>query len=115
MTNKTSISVSSAKRRAHKLRLVGLVVLLLGIAGGIMVYECRLRTSDVMDDPEMLGFNRAEIRQMGLLYGRQGTMIMEFNAALERPQTQVILILILSALVAGGCWMIARLMERDGK
>lgn len=91
-----------------------MAAIFLGIVGGEEVYRQGLLAPDAMDDPEMLGFDRAERRQMGVLFGRQGAMIEEFDVALKRPRTQAILILIGAVLVAGGCWYCGHLLDQDG-
>ena len=61
----------------------------------------------------MLGFNRREERQMGLLYGKMGTLIEDWTDDLKQPGTQAVFILGFSALVAGGCFYFARLLQND--
>ena len=73
-----------------------------------------LLSPDLMDDPEMIGFDRAEKRQMGLLFGKQGAMIVEFDTALKRPKTQAFIFFVGAVLVAGGCWYFASLLDQDG-
>ena len=90
-------------------------MLLLGFVGGAEVYRRGLLASDLMGDPEMIGFDRAERRQMLLLYGTQGKMIMELENALSLPENQAIIILVVSVLVAGGCWYFARLHDQEAK
>jgi len=115
MTDKTPVPGSLDKHRARWFRYIGVAVLILGIIGGDEIYRKGLLVPDLMDNPEMIGFDRAERRQMGMMYGTQGQMIMEFEDALGRPQTQAIIILVASVLVAGGCWYFATLLgsKRD--
>lgn len=107
MTDKITVPGSSDKHRAKWLRHIGFAVLILGIIGGSELYRKGILSPDIRDDPEMIGFDRAERRQMGLMYGTQGRMIMELEDALGRPQTQAIIVLVASALVSGGCWYFA--------
>jgi len=65
----------------------------------------------MMDDPAMLGFNRAEHRQMGQLFGRMGNLIDDWSDDLKQPGTQAILIVVAAILIAAGLFYIARLME----
>ena len=61
----------------------------------------------------MVGYNRAETRQMGLLYGKQGLLIEEWQDDLKQPGTQAILIAAVSTLIAAGCFYFARLLDID--
>jgi hypothetical protein len=115
MTDKTSSPVSPSRRRARGLRIIGVIVLLLGIAGEGVVYWQDVRSPDFMDDPEMLGYNRAEKRQMGLLFGRQGVMLDNFLDTLKSPHTQSAIIIVATVLVSGGCFYLAALMDKEEK
>jgi hypothetical protein len=108
----TSAPKRSSRRRAH-LRLAGIIVLGLGISGAGMVYWWGTRSPDLNDDPSMLGYNKAEQRQMGRLYGKMGLLIDDWMDDLKRPGTQAFLIAGFSVLVAGGCFHFARLLEHD--
>jgi hypothetical protein len=76
-----------------------------------MVYWTR--SPDLSDDPSMLGFNKREERQMGLLYGKMGTLIMDWSEDLKQPGTQATLIAGFSLVVAAGCFYFARLLTDD--
>ncbi|MGO8838054.1 MAG: hypothetical protein ACLQAH_15030 [Limisphaerales bacterium] len=102
-------------RRSARLRLAGVSVLLAGMAGAGIVYWLGTRSPDVSDDLSMVGFNRAERRQMGQLYGNMGTVIEDWSEDLKRPGTQAILIAGFSAAVAAGCFYVARLLGNDDK
>jgi hypothetical protein len=91
--------------------LTGVIVLLAGLAGAGIVYGTR--SPDLSDDLSMLRFNRAEQRQMGMLYGKMGTLIEDWSDDLKQPGTQAILIAGVSALIAGACFYFARLLDHD--
>lgn len=93
--------------------MIGIVVLVLGISGAGVVYWLGTRSPDLKDDPSMLGFNKREERQMGLLYGKMGTLVEAWEEDLKRPGTQASFIAGFSVLVAGGCYYFARLLEYD--
>lgn len=99
--------------RSAQLRLIAVIVLALGICGAGIVYWLGTRSPDLGDDPSMLGFNKREERQMGLLYGKMGTLIDDWEDDLKHPGTQAFLIAGFSALVAGGCFYFARLLDDD--
>ncbi len=48
---------------------------------------------------------------MGQLYGKSGLLIEQWSDDLKQPGTQAVLIMITSALVAGGCFYFARLLD----
>ena len=110
---KTPDSISPSKHRARRLRLIGVVVLVLGIAGAGILYWLRTRSPDLSDDLSMQGFNRAERRQMGQLYGKSGLLIDEWSDDLKQPGTQAILIAGFSVVVFAGCFYFARLLDYD--
>jgi len=109
--NKTPDSGSLAKRRARLLRIISAVVLVLGIFGADLVYWLGTRSADVPDNLAMLGNEKAEARQIGILYGNQGLLVKEWTEGLKRPGTQACIIVLTAALVAGGCFYFARLLE----
>jgi hypothetical protein len=90
-TGKNTDSNSSSKRSAQ-LRLIGIIVLALGISGAGMVYWLGTRSPDLNDDPSMLGYNKREERQMGLMYGKMGTLVEDWSEGLKRPGTQAVFI-----------------------
>jgi hypothetical protein len=115
VNDKTPEPVSSAKRRARKLRIAGVIALALGIAGAGIVYWLGTRSPDPSDDLSMTGYDRAETRQMEILYGKQGELIEDWSNDLKQPGTQAIIIVVAAALVAGGCFYFARLLDYDNE
>ena len=104
---------TTSSRRSARLRTVGLVVLFAGLIGaGILYWN---RGPDLSDDPSMLGFNKAQERQMGVLYGKMGTLIEDWSDDLKRPGTQATLILMVSGLIAAGCFYFAPWLDQDGE
>jgi hypothetical protein len=59
----------------------------------------------------MVGYNRAESRQMGMLYGKMGLLIEDWTNDLKQPGTQATLIASASILIALGCFYFARLSD----
>jgi hypothetical protein len=103
----------SFRRRARRLRITGVSAMALGIVAAGLVYWLGTRDADLNDEASMQGFNRAEQRQMGQLYGKSGLLIDEWSEELKQPRTQAVLILITSVLIAVGCFYFARLLEFD--
>ena len=113
MNDKTPSLASPSARPARRLRIIGVSVLVLGLAAAGLVYWLGTRSPNLNDDLSMVGFNRAERRQMGQLYGKSGLLIEQWSDDLKQPGTQAILIVTASAVVAAGCFYFARLLEAD--
>jgi flagellar basal body-associated protein FliL len=103
----------SGSRGRTRLRIIGVVALLLGLGSAGIVYWMGTRAADVSDDSSMAGFNKADSRQMGMLYGQMGVMMQELIDDLKRPSIQAIIILVIAALVAVGCFYFARPPEKE--
>ena len=103
-------SPDSYSKRAARLRLIGVIVLVLGIGGAGLVYWLGTRAPDVTDDLSMVGYNKAQMRQMGMLYGKMGPVIEEWFDDLKQPGTQAEIIVAISILAAAGCFYFARLL-----
>ena len=116
VNDKTAGPDPSRKQRA-RLRIIGVIVLLLGIGSAGIVYCFGSRSADSTEDPLLAGYSeaqsRAESRQMGLLYGKSGVLIDDLCDDLKRPGTQAIIIASVSALIASGCFYLARPLDSD--
>jgi hypothetical protein len=93
--------------------MIGVIVLALGIAAASVVYWIGTRSPDLSNDLSMLGFNRAETRQMGQLYGKSGLLIEQWSEDLKQPGTQAVIIVIFSTVITAGCLYFARLLDVD--
>jgi hypothetical protein len=111
--NDEKTSPDSSSRRSARLRIIGTVVLVLGFGSAGLVYWLGTRSPDVSDDLSMLGYNKAQTRQMGMLYGKMGPVIEEWFDDLKQPGTQAEIIVAVSILVAAGCFYFARLLDHD--
>jgi hypothetical protein len=100
-------------RQSARLRLVGVIVLLLGLGSAGTVYWVGIHSPDstLGDDPAMLGFNRVEQRQMALLYGKMGALVEGWSDDLKRPGVQATLIILLSVVIAASCFFFARRLD----
>jgi len=63
----------------------------------------------------MVGYDKSEQRQMGILYGKQGELVEDWSNDLKQPSTQAIIIIMAAVLVAGGCFYFARLLDYDAE
>ena len=111
--DKTPSPVSSARRLARRLKLAGVIVLLLGLGGAGTVYFLETRPADLSGDLSMVGYGRAETRQMEILYGKSGDLIEDWSNDLKQPGTQAFIIAAVSAVIACGCFYFARLSDED--
>ena len=109
MTERTPNTPSPAHKSA-RLRTAGVLALILGIIVAALVYWLGTRSPDISDDPSMLGFNRAQTRQMEQLYGKSGLLVNEWLDDLKRPRTQAILIVSVSVVASAACFYFARLV-----
>ena len=106
-------SPDSSSKQSARLRIIGVIVLLLGIGSACIVYWIGIRSADLSDDPSMVRDNIAASRQMGILYGKMGLLIEDWSDELKRPGTQAIIIAGAATLVALGCFYFARLLDND--
>ena len=91
--------------------MIGLMVLLLGLAGAGLVYWIGTHSGGPTEDELLTGNARAESHQMGVLYGKMGILILQWFDDLKQPGTQAILIAGVSILIAAGCFYFARLLH----
>jgi hypothetical protein len=96
-----------------RLRIIGVIVLLLGIGSAGAVYWIRTRSADLNDDPSMAGYYKIQSRQMGMLYGNMGLLIQDLLDDLKRPGTQAIIIIVVATIVSFGCFHFARWLDHD--
>ena len=100
--------------QAKRLRVIGVVVLVLGLLSAGAVYWIRTHSGEPTEDELLAGNARLESHQMGLLYGRMGLLTQELSDDLKQPGTQALIIATVSILIAAGCFYFARL-EDDNK
>jgi small-conductance mechanosensitive channel len=108
-----TVLVSTVSRRARKLRISGIIVMVLGVGSAVIVYWMGTRSANLNDDPSMLGYDRAETQQMGILYGKSGELIEDWSNDLKQPGTQAVIITAISVIIASGCFYFARLSDYD--
>jgi len=113
MSNEPSSGAAPSPRTARRFRISAVIILAAGLAAAGLVYWSGTRNTDTNDDLSMQGFNRAEQRQMGQLYGKSGLLLDELENDLKQPGTQAIIIAVVAALIAGGCFYLARLMDDE--
>jgi hypothetical protein len=105
--------LATARRRGRRYRIGAGVILLLGAISAGLVYWLGSRGQGSLDDPSMIGFNRATDHQMAYLYGKQGELVEDLIDLLKQPGTQAVLIVVATALIAAGCFFFARMLEYE--
>jgi hypothetical protein len=101
--------------RARRLRVIGALILLVGLAAAGTVYWRGTRAPDFSNDPSMIGFDKAARRQIGILYGGFGEFTQDLTDYLKRPGVQACIIVLVSAAVAFGCFCFARVLEDEAE
>jgi hypothetical protein len=103
----------NASLRPARLRMIGLFVLVFGMAGACLFYWIETRSATPTVAELIPGSAEAQARQIGILMGPFGLMLSGWVNVLERPGTEAIIIAAVSALVALGYFRAARLRS-DG-
>ena len=104
--NPESPDVAALNREKARLRLVGIVILAVGLISAGLLYW--LRTKDSNLDQIRESQAHAESRQMQLLYGRSGGITSDLSNLLKEPSAQALLIIGGSAIVAAGCFYLGQ-------
>jgi hypothetical protein len=99
-------------RPARRLRIAGAVVLAAGLAGAPLFYWAETRSRAQTIDELLPGYSQARARQTGILMGSFVATLLGFADALKDPETQAIIIAVVSAIVALVCFRVAKLMDR---
>ena len=90
----------SSLKESDRLRLIGRVVLVLGLIGAGIFYGVEARPAPRAMDDMMPGYAKSQAREMGRLMGHTGVMMLEWQEALDRPGTQAVIIAVVAALFA---------------
>jgi hypothetical protein len=113
--NEQNTGPQPSHKQSQRLRKIGVIVLLLGLAVAGVVYWMGTHASGPTEDQLLPGNARAESRQMGVLYGKMGVLISQWSEALKQPGTQAILIAGASILVAAIFFYFARLSDDNSE
>jgi len=109
--NPQAADVHPARRQAKRFRVIGVIVLALGLLGAGALYGIRTHSGGPTEDELLEGNARAESHQMGLLYGKMGLLTQRLSDDLKQPGTQAVSIATVSILIAAGCFYCARLED----
>src|SRR6185312_3813548 len=101
---------ASLHREKARLRRIGLVVLVVGLATAGIVYWHGSHAQDT--DLQMQEYEqskaRAESRQMQMLYGTSGGLMQDFFDSMKQPGNQAMAIGGISVVVAAVCFYLGR-------
>ena len=92
--------------------MTAVIVSLLGIVGVVLVYWLGGRPSDLPDELT-ISYSKSQSFQMEKLYGKQGLLMAKLYDELKQPDTQALIIVVVTALIAGGCLYFARLLDYE--
>lgn len=101
----------SSAAPSNRLRAIGILVLVVGVAGAGLFYWIEARSAAPTMDDLMPGYSQARSRQIGIMMGDLGVTLIEWLDALKDPRTQAIIIAAVSALAALACFRVARLLD----
>jgi hypothetical protein len=99
---------------ANRLRVIGIVVLVCGLAGAYLFSWWATRSSVPTIDELLPGYSEKRARQTAIVMGSFVVMLLGWADALKEPGTQALIIAGASALVAFGCFRIASLLDQPG-
>src|ERR1051326_4003259 len=105
--NLSSLTCSAVKP-STRLRIVGRVLLVCGIAAAIIYYWIASRNAAPELDELTAGYIKARDHQLGQLMGPLGVVLNQWMEFLQRPSVEAVLIAAGSAVVA---WLCFRLSE----
>ena len=108
-----SADLAALNREKARLRLIGIIILAVGLTSAGLVYWLGNRAQNARLDKYQQAQIRAESRQMQLLYGPSGGLTEDLTNALKRPGPQAVLIALFSGMIAAGCFYLGRPLPKD--
>jgi hypothetical protein len=101
-----------AHTRSDRLRTIGWLLLASGTAGAAIFYWAQTRAaSPALDDTTALGYARSMHHQMGVMMGRFGLVLTEWQETLTSPIGEAVMIAIGAALAAGCFFRMAWVLD----
>ena len=101
----------SALNRSARVRVAGTLVLVCGIVGACLFYWIQTRSLPQAIDEFAAGYEKARQRQMGIMMGNLGVVMVGWMETLADPAAQALMIAASAALVAAVCFRVAWLMD----
>ena len=100
-----------ALNRSTRVRIAGTLVLVCGIVGAALFYWIQVRSAPPVIDDIAAGYDKARQRQMGIMMGTLGVIMVGWIDTLADPGAQALMIAAGAALVAALCYRVAWLMD----
>jgi len=97
---------------ARRLRIIGAVVLIVGLAGAGLFYRIASQSAGPTMDDLMPGYSEHRARQNAIQMGELVVTLLAMADAMKEPRAQALLIAGVSGLVAAGCFRVASVMDR---
>jgi hypothetical protein len=107
------IAKLASLKQSERLRVIGILVMMLGITSACLFYWIEARSAVPTIDELLPDYSRDRARQIGILMGNFGVMMLEWTAALNHPAAQAVMIAAVAGLVALGCFRAAWLLDDD--
>ena len=111
-TNQRAPGTNSPPKAGVRLRTIGVLVLLLGLAGAGLVYWTGAPEEDLSDDVSIAETSKKAARDIELNFGKMGLLMNDLSEVLKRPGVRAVMVLAGSTLAASGCFYLARLQAR---
>jgi hypothetical protein len=104
----------STLARSDRLRAIGWVALVSGLAGAAMFYWVRSRSADVeLNDMTALGYARSMQHGIGVMMGPLGSILTDWQHDLTTPLGEALMIATGAALVAGYFFRVAWVIDAE--
>ena len=110
-----SDGLSAARQRARRLRVIGVIILALGIFGADGVYWLGTRTPAGDNPLPVVGEDKNATRQSETLFGKQTEFANQMRQTLGSPVVQAGLGVAGAVILAGGFFYTASAVTRNSK
>ncbi len=110
VTNTTP--VPSASRGGTRLRIIGIIIMVIGFSGAGFLYWSSAPSADDSDEVPTAQTSKKVARDIEVNFGKMGLLTATLADDLQDPATQAIIILAASILVTSGCFYVAHLQDR---
>jgi hypothetical protein len=102
----------AARRAGTTLRIIGAVILALGLGGAGLVYWLSAPPDDLSDEVLRASNSKRVQRAIEVNVGKMGVVMDGLAEDLEDPATKAIVIAVAAILLASGCFYFAHLQAR---
>jgi hypothetical protein len=100
-------SPQARQKLAARLKVAGIAILLSGLVVAPIHYWRQTRVAEDNLGDLLPGYNKSMKREMRVQQGTFGIVLMQWSEALDRPITQVLLIVVGAGLLARFCYFAA--------